>query len=305
MNSWERRGSLVGPLILIALGVIFLLTNTGYLSGDTWLVLLRLWPLLLIAIGIDILIGRRSLVGALIALVIMILLFAGGIWLVTAQNGPGAASVQTQNISQALQGATRANVTIGPRDSGLRIGGLQGTTGQLIQGTITLAGSEKATPTLSVSGDTAVYQLEVSEGIFFGLGPTNRPWDLKLTTDVPIDLTINGGVGDNNLDLSSLNLAGLVVNNGVGSTTLTLPARGKFSARISGGLGNTTIRIPSSLAARIHLGTGLGQTAVTSSYQHMGGNDYVSANFDTASDRVDMSATTGVGNLAIVEFQTQ
>ena len=42
-----RRGGLVGPAILVALGVVFLLNNLGYLGWGVWGTLLRLWPVLL------------------------------------------------------------------------------------------------------------------------------------------------------------------------------------------------------------------------------------------------------------------
>jgi len=59
MEQRRWRGSLVGPIILIGLGIVFLLNNLGLLSWSVWEVILRLWPILLIAIGLDILLGRR------------------------------------------------------------------------------------------------------------------------------------------------------------------------------------------------------------------------------------------------------
>jgi hypothetical protein len=47
-------------VILIGLGVVFLLNNPGILNWSVWDVIFRLWPVLLIAAGLDILIGRRA-----------------------------------------------------------------------------------------------------------------------------------------------------------------------------------------------------------------------------------------------------
>ena len=55
----RRKPGLVGPTILIAMGVIFLLNNLGLVSWDIWGTLLQLWPILLIALGLDMLVGRR------------------------------------------------------------------------------------------------------------------------------------------------------------------------------------------------------------------------------------------------------
>ena len=48
-----RRGSIVGPLLVIAIGVIFLLVQTGHMSShDLWLWYGRWWPALLVGAGI-------------------------------------------------------------------------------------------------------------------------------------------------------------------------------------------------------------------------------------------------------------
>ena len=65
MHRHYHRG-VAGPLILIAIGAAFLLSNMGLLSWSAW-GLLRLWPLILMAIWIDLLIGRRSVLGTLVA----------------------------------------------------------------------------------------------------------------------------------------------------------------------------------------------------------------------------------------------
>jgi Putative adhesin/Domain of unknown function (DUF5668) len=48
-----RRGSIVGPLLVIAIGIIFLLVQTGHMSGhDLWLWYGHWWPVLLVGAGI-------------------------------------------------------------------------------------------------------------------------------------------------------------------------------------------------------------------------------------------------------------
>ena len=53
-----RRGAF-WPLLLIAIGLIFLLSNYGLIAGVSWLAVLNLWPLLLVLIGLDIAFARR------------------------------------------------------------------------------------------------------------------------------------------------------------------------------------------------------------------------------------------------------
>ncbi len=312
MNRWERRrGSVVGPLILIALGVVFLLNNMGYLSWDIWLVLWRLWPLLLVAIGLDLLIGRRSLLGSLIVVVLIIALFGGGLYLLTSPMLAGGQPSRTENIRQTLQGATSADVRVEPGAAALRIGSTQELSSPqpedlLIVGTVGLRGGEQLSQDYSVSAGNGNYRLSTNEPAFVPLvpGPLNERWDLLLTPSVPINLRVNAGYGEVNLDLFALKLLSLRVSSGAGRTTVTLPARGMFQAQLSGGVGETVVRIPSGLAARIHTSTGIGSVEVPSGFQKQG-DVYVSPDYDSASARVDLQVSGGIGRITIQTFQTQ
>lgn len=66
-ESRPRYRSIFWPLVLIAVGALWLLSNFNVISGSNLFALLRLWPLLLIAIGLDILLGRRPLISALLS----------------------------------------------------------------------------------------------------------------------------------------------------------------------------------------------------------------------------------------------
>src|SRR5512140_2756259 len=65
-SFWQGHGY-VGGMLFIGLGGIFLLNNLGYLPGvSVWDVVLRFWPLLIVAIGLDLIIGRRRVVSPVI-----------------------------------------------------------------------------------------------------------------------------------------------------------------------------------------------------------------------------------------------
>lgn len=70
MNAQATRPkSIFWPLVAIAAGVVWLLINLNVIAGVNVLALARLWPVVLIAAGLDVLLGRRPWIGALIALV--------------------------------------------------------------------------------------------------------------------------------------------------------------------------------------------------------------------------------------------
>lgn len=81
------------PLALIAFGVLWLLGNFHVISGANLWVLLRFWPVLLIALGLDLIVRQRwPLVGNLIALLtvtlaVLAVVFAPQLGLATSGSG--------------------------------------------------------------------------------------------------------------------------------------------------------------------------------------------------------------------------
>ena len=58
-NGYYRGGrSIFWPMILIGLGVVWLLANFDIIPPVNWWTLLNLWPLVLVALGLQIMFGR-------------------------------------------------------------------------------------------------------------------------------------------------------------------------------------------------------------------------------------------------------
>jgi hypothetical protein len=56
-----------------------LLSNLGFVSWESWNLVWRLWPLLLIGLGVELLIGRRSTLGAIVSGLLILFLIGGAI----------------------------------------------------------------------------------------------------------------------------------------------------------------------------------------------------------------------------------
>lgn len=54
------KSAIVGPLILIALGILFLLKNLGFTDLNLGRILSIWWPAILIVVGISLLFKRNS-----------------------------------------------------------------------------------------------------------------------------------------------------------------------------------------------------------------------------------------------------
>ncbi len=294
----KNRTSLFGPIVLIGLGALLLLSNFGIIDLNIWDLIFRFWPIFLVAAGLDLLLGRRANSGALIGLVLVAGLVVGVIWMGYFRTGTGE-TASSQTIRQPLEGATNAEIEISSSISRLQIGA--GASDQLLEGTVMLHTNEELETDFTQSGDTARYTLESKSRSFilpnFGSSDDGL-WDLRLNSAIPTDLSIDTGIGSAELNMESLQLTALEVNAGIGKVEITLPNRGDFEATIEGGVGEIIVLIPDTVAAKIIANAGIGRTQVEGNYIN-NGEEYSSPDFDTASNRVILEVDGGVGSITI------
>ena len=126
-------------------------------------------------------------------------------------------------------------------------------------------------------------------------------WNLNLTRDIPISLTINTGASESRIDLSELRVPYLKLETGASSTTLTLPAQaGNTLAEINAGVASVDIHVPEGVAARIRIKEGLSARSINSArFSRLEGNIYQSPDYDQAANRVELNIEAGIGSISI------
>lgn len=339
-SQTTRKGyrSLFWPIVLIGIGVIWLLGNLGVLTTSGLVVLARLWPLLLIVIGLDLLFGRQSpVIGALIGIGAVVLVVA--LMLVGPSLGLAGPSydVQTTALSEPRDDATFANVNLALAVGSAAIVPLADPAnlfeadvrhlGELTFDVTGETGETSKTIHLSENetGSTSFFTPDLG---IFGAAFNNRSelrWNIGLSPQVPLALTISGGVGASELDLSALQLTSLNLNLGVGAVTLRLPAAdaaytatlssgvgeanitiapdAALTLTVSGGVGATTIDVPDGAAVRLDASGGLGAITVPGSLTLVSGDGdngiWESEGFSGADRRIEISYNGGVGGLTI------
>jgi hypothetical protein len=298
----RRRVSLVGPVILIGLGVVFLLNNMGLLAWSVWDVVIRLWPVLLIAAGLEIILSRFSAWGSLLAVVLTVAIFAGALWLL--EPDIGARQTAGEEVSQALGEATQARVVIEPGVGSLNIEALP-ESANLAEGVVNVGRGQRVKRHFAVTGKTATFILQTEGGAFgpfVGWGDQWN-WDLGLAPEVPLELEVSLGMGSVAIDLTGLMVDDLKVSMGIGRTAVILPDEGRFYAKLDGAIGEMVVVIPSGMAARIRIDTGLTVSDLPDSYRQWD-DVYTSPGYDSADDRVDLEVGQAIGKLTIRQSGT-
>jgi hypothetical protein len=297
------RGGFVWPVLLIGAGIVFLLNNLGLVGWNVWQTLLQLWPVVLIAVGLDILVGRRFPLGsALLAVVLVVVLALAVQGAIPSTVTASAMSVDhTETISEDLKGNKAASVEIGFGAGELNVDALAEGSGQLITGSADLSRNEQLNKSYSGSNGAAHFALVSHSSWSVGpevFGDYQKSWNLSLNRDIPLDLQVSSGAGKANLDLTGLNVRQLDLKGGVGQVTVKLPMHGQYPVSVDGGVGQIVIVIPQGLAARVQTKSGLGGVSTQGAFRQ-NGNTYTTGDYGTAENRADIQVKNGVGAIVL------
>lgn len=295
LESLIKGHGMGGPLLLIALGGVFLWNNFVSSEWNAWELLARLWPVFIIAIGVDIIFGKRSTIGSVLG-VVLIIAIVGGVLFFVGVSSP----MVTDTISYELGDVTYVEASISPGVGSLYVSALpEGY--NVVEGTLRRGESETLTKSYTVRGNKGVLRLGFEEeGFhFISFGGDHRKWDLKLTPNVPLDLSIDTGVGEQTLDLGQLTLKQLEINMGVGQTKLELPS-GTYSVSIDGGVGELEVTLPRGVEVRMVTDSGLTSMHVPSEFDKGDHGEYTTANYTTTSGpKIDITLNAGIGKVTI------
>jgi hypothetical protein len=133
-------------------------------------------------------------------------------------------------------------------------------------------------------------------------GDARNEWNLRLNDEVPIDLVVQMGAGESDLDLDSLSLTGLDLQMGAGKTTVDLTGdyAKSFDASIQGGVGEATVLLPSEVGVKAKAEGGLG--GINAKGLKKVGDSYVNDAYGESDVNLSVDVKGGVGqiNLKVV-----
>lgn len=325
LNGGGRRlGSIFLPLILIGLGALLLLQNAGLIQVSIWDVVGRLWPLIPVLVGIELLIGQRSPRAAVLVMLLVIIcavpaivLFGlvavdssqSGGWTVniTSDHSHSQTASRLPRIEEPLADVERAEVELRLGVGELHLSSLPASSPLLIAGDF-VAGSGREAPAWEVgriqNGEHAEIRIVSGSGAYdFNSENSGERWDLQLSPEIPIEMDLKAGVVSQvELDLTRLLVPELEVEVGAAQLHLRLPAHGHTEATVEAGAADITIDIPADTPARIRTRGGLAQIEVdTRAFPRLDSSDvYQSPGYDASSDnRIDLEIRTGFAKVEV------
>ena len=263
-----RRNQLFWGVALLLIGGLMLANEMGIKLPNGMSLTELFWPLLLIFGGVLVLVG----------------VFLRG-------------SIETENASIELQGASTASLKINHGAGELRIHS-GANTNELAHGSFAGGLDHKA----NRNGDRLEVKMRPAKDVmdFPFFGPrTQLDWDVALNSEIPTALALNVGANKSMLDLRDMNITDLKLETGASDTRITLPARGRFHADFDLGAASLEVIVPDGLSARIHTSLGAVELKVDESRFPRNGSYYQSPNFDSAENAVDMTIDAGAASIKI------
>lgn len=323
---------LILPILLIVVGSVLLLNNLGVLAWSIWATLAQLWPVILILLGLELILGRRtSALGVILALVFVVVTVgsathhirmgpatdqtsaapepvtasanqSAGVGLI----GPWSPADGVSHLEVPLGDTQSSQITVNVGAGNLSVGALPGDAPNLATADATASSGRGLTKSVSTHGGETDLTLAAREpnGFFWPTGQKNQPADslaVSLARKVPLSLKTNLGVGQANLDLRDLSIQSLDVNSGVGQMTVQFPSgSGQTRANINSGAGGqTTLIIPANVGAYIHTAGGLVSVHVPSDRYTQVVDGYESNNYSNSTDKIEIYLHLGVGQVDV------
>jgi hypothetical protein len=305
-----RRISLVGPLILITIGALFLLHN-WLPDFEPWPILATYWPLILIFIGL----GRvwdnmqrsrnpnappGSSMGATIGMLAFVFVLVALLWhgkSFSRRHGWAGITKHSTRIVEP-QKAKSAKARLEMSAGELTI---NGGSPNLLDADFNYNSSFDE-PRVDYTVSNGVGELDIKQnGSSVHFGNSRNDWNLRFGKDVPLDLKVDLGAGQGNLHLRDVPLTVLELNIGAGQVDVDLTGDRKtdLTADIEGGVGQANIRLPKNVGVVAHASGGIGSIDVRG-LKH-DGDTYTNDALGKSAATIHLKVEGGIGQIVLTQ----
>lgn len=287
-------------IIIILLGVILLANNFQILPWSVWYELLRLWPAILIAIGVDLIFRKSSLSFLQILSPLVIIAAIGGAVYLSQADRAYQITDRALRFEQPLSPKLKqADIEI---SFGAGILRLEGGSAYLFEGDFTTPSWLRPKMRYKVVGEKGFLELteEGERGRFqFSQAGKEHSWNLRLNNKIPLTLKIETGASSNYLDISSLEVTYLELKTGASKNEIKFGSLNSIQAKIEAGVSQIKLFIPGSIGIRIEADTALTSNNLNELDLIKEGNTYISRHYSTAETRLDLELKVGVSSLTV------
>ena len=282
---------LMSGLILIILGILFLLTNLGYISFEVLFGIFDLWPLLFIIAGINILFNKKPIVILITWIIFFVILILYGIFYGSVNTD---IDFSTHFTKPAETSYGKLNLDIGA--AGVDIDSEKDNLLKINARGIKLDYND----IYKNNNETAIFNFanRNHNSIIYGTGSNN--YNFKLNEDVIWDLDLDLGAISGTLNLENIATKSIALNMGAGNLNIVLGNKyDKSDIRIDSGASNINITVPKNAGIKIKSDSSLSKIDIDDLGLIKSGDYYISPNYEKRNIKLEFHISMGVG---IVNF---
>lgn len=280
----------LGGFIFIVLGIFLLLFNMGYINFNVFTSFLDLWPLLLIAIGINIIFKNNRIISYITWGLFFVIIIGFSIF--------------TQCVSNTTIESNKIAIEKFPETKyghlNLDIGASQ----------IIIDSTDKHLLSVDLRGrrldfnqeyrnnnETAILNFE--SGIFNIRGRERNKalYDFHLNKDLIWDMDLNLGAVSCEMNLEDIPLRKIDLDAGAADLTFILGNKHDLDFKVDAGASNINIIIPQDVGLKIGIDSALSSSNIKDMNLIHRGDYFISQNYDDASVTLNLDIDMGVGNI--------
>ncbi|MGD2247486.1 MAG: hypothetical protein PVF58_03710 [Candidatus Methanofastidiosia archaeon] len=157
-------------------------------------------------------------------------------------------------------------------------------------------GAASMEPNVYTMGDRVNLDISLDEEVFIPFGRHQNEFEIQLNDTLATSIDIDMGMSTMYVDLSNLNVEEFTIDGGVSSVKIIF-GETDTTADIDMGVSTITIHVPETVGVRITT-DGLMSLSVPSDWIKIS-NGYESPNYGTATHKITLSCTVGIGTVKV------
>jgi len=294
-------------VLFITIGALFLLGNLGYIDWSIFKALYYLWPLILVAVGVNIVFNNHVFVRIVTFVLLVSALVVFGInfngivdhpkW---RMNIDFDETYETVSYEEAFNDVTtKGELKVNLGAGNVNISSIDDVLYKAeIPGRIA-----KAEVNYSKSKKKAIVKIEndknflISPSLFNG---DNHTYDIELNENVKWEMDIQTGAVDADLNLQELIVEFIDIDTGAGDLLVKLGDLSDLTeVSIDAGAGDVTIEIPENVGVLADVDGGIHDISLNGGDWIKENDQYKSSNYEEASSKVRINMDLGVGDVNI------
>lgn len=286
-------------VIIIIIGLLWLFTNLGIISGGFWSEIWRLWPMIFIIWGVSLLFSHKGLNTvwlSVISLIIMLAVASAFVWVYQGAKKESTIIEVNEQISNSADNVI-LDFKIGAAEFFLSDGAEK-----ILEGSVeSNSGIDIDNEIINKTQTISINQLPISN---FLLNPNikNR-MELKTSAELPLKVNIDSGASKINMDLRQSILSELDIDSGATAADIKIGDKSKVvKIVISSGASSFDIEVPLGYAIKVINKSGLSGNNFSAIGLVKTGENWLSSDYNQNDNKINIIFESGASSLNLSRY---